>query len=69
MVTPGAAAIGKTFAQLDLAALHIEVSAVRRRNVRTMEPAPDTVVEEGDVVVMLGTEDGVAAAEMKLLQG
>ena len=69
IVVPGAAAIGKTFAQLDLAALRIEVTAVRRRNVRTMEPAPDTVVEEGDVVVMMGTEEGVAAAEMKLLQG
>ena len=69
MVTPGAAAIGKTFAQLDLAALQVEVTAVRRRNVRTMEPSPDTVVEEGDVVVMLGTEENVAAAEMKLLQG
>ena len=69
MVTPGAAAIGKTFAALDLAALHVEVSAVRRRNVRTVEPGPDTVIDEGDVVVMLGTEEAVAAAEMKLLQG
>jgi len=69
LVVPGAAAIGKTFAELNLALLEIEVTAVRRRNVRTMEPALDTVVEEGDVVVMLGTEDAVAAAEMKLLQG
>jgi CPA2 family monovalent cation:H+ antiporter-2 len=69
MVTPGAAAIGKTFEQLNLAALQIEVTTVRRRNVRTLEPSPDTVVEEGDVVVMLGTEESVAAAEMKLLQG
>ena len=69
MVTQGAAAIGKRFAELQLATLHVEVSAVRRRNVRTMEPGPDTVIEEGDVVVILGTEDGVAAAEIKLLQG
>jgi K+/H+ antiporter YhaU regulatory subunit KhtT len=34
-----------------------------------MEPAPDMLIEEGDVIVMLGTEDAVAAAEMKLLQG
>ena len=69
MVTQGAAAIGKTFSQLNLMALHVEVSAVRRRKVRTMEPGPDTVIEEGDVVVILGTEESVAAAEMKLLQG
>ena len=69
LVTQGAVAIGKRFAELQLATLHVEVSAVRRRNVRTMEPGPDTVIEEGDVVVILGTEDGVAAAEIKLLQG
>jgi K+/H+ antiporter YhaU regulatory subunit KhtT len=32
-------------------------------------PAPDTVLEEGDVVVVLGTEEAVAAAEMMLMQG
>jgi CPA2 family monovalent cation:H+ antiporter-2 len=69
LVTPGAACIGKTFSDLDLEALRVEVSAVRRRNVRTIEPEPDTLVEEGDVVVMLGTEESVAAAEMKLMQG
>ena len=69
MVTHGAAAIGKTFSFLNLGALQVEVTAVRRRNVRTMAPGPDTIVEEGDVVVILGTEEHVAAAEIKLLQG
>ena len=69
MVTTGAAAIGKTFSDLNLTALHVEVSAVRRRNVRTLEPGSGIVIEEGDVVVILGTEQGVAAAEMKILQG
>ncbi len=69
LVTRGAAAIGKTFSVLNLAALQVEVTAVRRRNVRTMAPGPDTIVEEGDVVVILGTEEHVAAAEIKLLQG
>jgi CPA2 family monovalent cation:H+ antiporter-2 len=69
MITHGAAAVGKTFAALNLGELHVEVSAVRRRNVRTVEPGPDTVLEAGDVVVILGTEDNVAAAEIKLLQG
>ncbi len=69
MVTQGAAAIGKPISALDLDALHVEISAVRRRNVRTLEPGPDTVIEVGDVVVMRGTEEGVAAAEIKLMQG
>ena len=42
---------------------------MRQRNVRTVDPGPDTVLEEGDVVVIRGTEEDVAAAEIKLLQG
>mgnify|MGYP003342687301 FL=1 len=69
MITQGAASIGKRFSELGLDALKVEVNAVRRRNVRTVEPGPDTVVEEGDVIVMLGTEDSLAAAEIRLIQG
>ena len=47
----------------------VEVTAVRLRNVRTATPSPDMFIEEGDVVVLLGTEAGVAAAEIRLLQG
>ncbi|MFN7087119.1 MAG: monovalent cation:proton antiporter-2 (CPA2) family protein [Burkholderiales bacterium] len=68
-VTQGAAAIGKTLAELDLASLNVEVTAVRRRNVRTVTPVPETRIEEGDVVVLLGVEEDLAAAEMKLIQG
>lgn len=32
-------------------------------------PAPDMRIEEGDVVVLLGSEAGVAATEIRLLQG
>ena len=69
MIAPGAAAIGKSLGTIDLASLNVEVTAVRRRNVRTVTPAPDTGVEEGDVLVLLGVEADLAAAEMKLLQG
>jgi CPA2 family monovalent cation:H+ antiporter-2 len=69
LITSGAAAIGKTVSDLNLASIAVEVNAVRRRNVRTVEPGPDTIIEEGDVVVMLGTEENVAAAEIRLMQG
>ena len=69
MVVQGAAAVGKALDELDFAGLHVEVTAVRRRNVRTVTPAPDTRIEEGDVVVLLGVEEDLAAAEMKLMQG
>jgi len=68
-ITRGAAAIGKTLSQLDLERLDVEVTAVRRHNVRTITPAPDTRVEEGDVLVLLGAAQDLAAAEIRLLQG
>jgi CPA2 family monovalent cation:H+ antiporter-2 len=68
-IVAGAVAIGKSLSELDLAALEVEVTAVRRHNVRTITPAPDTRIEEGDVLVLLGAAEGLAAAEIRLLQG
>ncbi|HSG22133.1 MAG TPA: monovalent cation:proton antiporter-2 (CPA2) family protein [Azonexus sp.] len=65
---PGAAAIGQTLAVLDLESLNCEVSAIRRRGIRAIEPAPETCLEDGDVVVVLGDPESVAAAEQRLLQ-
>lgn len=64
----GAAAIGRTLDDLDLDNLGCEVSAIRRRGIRALEPAPETRLEEGDVVVVLGLPEGVSAAEERLLQ-
>ena len=69
LVTAGAKSIGKSMQDLDLEKSGVEVTAIRRRNVRTAAPSPEMRVEEGDVLVLLGTEAGVAAAEIRLLQG
>ena len=53
---------------LNLDDLGCEVSAIRRRGIRALEPAPETRLEEGDVVVVLGLPEGVSAAEERLLQ-
>jgi CPA2 family monovalent cation:H+ antiporter-2 len=68
-IAPGAAAAGKKLDELELEGMGVEVTAVRRRNVRTFTPERDTRVEEGDVLVLLGAEQDLAAAEMKLMQG
>lgn len=68
-ITPGAAAIGRQLGELELGVLGVEVTALRRHDARTVTPASETRVEEGDVLVLLGAEEGVAAAEMKLMQG
>jgi CPA2 family monovalent cation:H+ antiporter-2 len=67
LITAGAKTIGRQLLELNLTG--VEVTAVRRRHVRTTTPAPEMRIEEGDVVVLLGAETAVAAAEMKLLQG
>jgi CPA2 family monovalent cation:H+ antiporter-2 len=69
LMTPGAAAIGKTLGELGLARLEVEVKAVRRKNVHAQAPQPDARIEAGDVLVLLGSEQDCAAAEMKLMQG
>ncbi len=66
-LTKGAGAIGRTLADLDLQAFGCEISAIRRRGIRAVEPAPETRLEEGDVVVVLGDPEAVASAEERLL--
>ena len=68
-LTQGAYAVGRTLAELDLAALGAAVTRVRRRGIRVGEPGPETRFEAGDVVVVLGEPDGLAAAEIRLLTG
>ena len=65
---PGAGAVGRTLDDLDLERFDCEVSAIRRRGIRAVEPAPETRLEEGDVVVLLGDPEAIAAAEEQLLQ-
>jgi CPA2 family monovalent cation:H+ antiporter-2 len=68
-LTQGAYAVGRTLAELDLTAVGASVTRVRRRGSHAGEPAPDTRFEAGDVVVLLGEADSLAAAEIRLLQG
>ena len=67
LVEPGAFAIGKSLEELALN--NIEVSAIRRHGIRGLEPGPETRLQEGDVVVLLGSPTAISAAEAKLLQG
>ncbi len=68
LLAPGAAAIGRTLDELDLENLGCEVSAIRRRGIRAVEPAPETRLQEGDVVVVLGLPEAIVAADERLLQ-
>ena len=47
----------------------VEVTAVRRRNIRALEPTAETRFEAGDVVVLLGVPGALGTAESRLLKG
>jgi len=64
---PSSFAVGKTLG--DLALRGAEVTLVRRRSIRAADPGPETRLEAGDVVVLRGTPDALAAAELRLMQG
>ena len=69
MIAAGANGVGKSLGALNLAALGVTVTAVRRKGSRDIDPGPETRVQEGDVLVMLGTQEQLARAEMRVLQG
>jgi len=68
-IISGAAAIGRTLGEIGLESLRVEITAVRRRNIRGVAPEPATRLEEGDVLVLLGAEGDLAAGEIRLMQG
>jgi len=69
LITPGAAAVERTLASLELDRMGVEVRSLRRRGARSVDPDPATALHEGDVLVLLGSEQSCAAAEIKLMQG
>ena len=66
---PEAAAVGETVGALNLEALGVRLTAVRRMGAREVNPAPETRLQAGDVVVLLGRFSELARAEIRLLQG
>ena len=68
-LAPGAAALGRSLGELSLGEIGVAVTALRRQDARMISPGPQTVLQEGDVIVLRGTAEQLAAAEMRLLQG
>ncbi|MDH4283821.1 MAG: NAD-binding protein, partial [Gallionellaceae bacterium] len=62
-------AVGKTLDEINLAELEVEVNSVRRHNVRGTQPMGDMVLRAGDVLVLLGQQLPLLAAEKRLREG
>ena len=66
---PDAASVGRSLKSLHLGAIGARITAIRRPGEAPVEIADEVRLKEGDVVVLLGTQEELAKAEMRLLQG
>ena len=62
-------AVGRKLGELGLAGLNVEVNAVRRRNVHGAQPSEDMLLQAGDILVLLGLQEALQAAETLLHKG
>ncbi|MES2771618.1 MAG: NAD-binding protein, partial [Pseudomonadota bacterium] len=68
-LSPEAYAVGRVLGELSSAQLNVEVMAVRRRNIRALEPSAGIRFEAADVVVLRGSAAALALFEARLLKG
>ena len=69
LIPQGAAAAGRTLEALALGELPVDVVAIRRQGIKGVDPEPETVIQVGDVLMLRGAADALAAAEFRVLQG
>jgi CPA2 family monovalent cation:H+ antiporter-2 len=65
----GANAAGKTIGALNLDAIEVTITAIRRDGIVGRQPEPETVLRDGDVIVMYGTPEALERGEFRLLMG
>jgi CPA2 family monovalent cation:H+ antiporter-2 len=65
----GARCLDKSLGELVLHAMGVRVVNLRRHGGKTLAPSDDTVLIEGDTVVLSGRPEALALAEHKLLKG
>jgi CPA2 family monovalent cation:H+ antiporter-2 len=69
IISPGAFAIGRRLVDMHLENFNVEVKSIRRPNSNGMEPTVESVLAEGDVIVLLGQPTGLTNAQNALLIG
>jgi CPA2 family monovalent cation:H+ antiporter-2 len=68
-LTPGARAIGQTLERLSLQGLGVRVASLRRQDGQPRMPAEDTVLSDGDTLVLSGKPAALAMAIERLQKG
>ena len=69
LIKVGSPFIGRRLGEVELDTLNIEVKAVRRYNVHGAQPSENMILQEGDVLVLLGLPDVLEQAEKRLHSG
>lgn len=69
ILPPHAWAVGRSIAEVAARGSTARVSSLRRDGIVGRDPAPDTTLKVGDVVVVRGTPEAVEHAETTLLMG
>jgi CPA2 family monovalent cation:H+ antiporter-2 len=69
IISPGTFAIGRKLADMHLENFDVEVKSIRRPNSNGSQPNEESVLAEGDVIVLLGQPTGLTNAQNALLIG
>lgn len=69
IISAGAFAVGRRIADMHLDILNVEVKTIRRPNLIGVAPNIDSILAEGDVIVLLGQPTGLTNAQNALLIG
>ena len=64
-----AASVGRKLSTLHLEAIQVRITAIRRPGEGPVAATDEARLREGDVIVLLGTQENLAKAEIRLLQG
>jgi K+:H+ antiporter len=69
VVPPGAWAVGRSLGEIRGRGVEVTFTGVRRHGILGREPVPDTVLRDGDIVVIYGAPEELERAESVLLAG
>jgi len=69
VVPPGAWAVGRSLGELRGRGVEVTFTGVRRHGILGREPAADTVLRDGDIVVIYGQPEELERAESVMLAG
>ena len=62
-------AVGQTLGQLDLNRYKVEIKAIKRHKVRRVSLDGDSRLQSGDMVMLVGSQRNIHAAEQRLIHG